>query len=167
MLSRFAKLVAWIGHARARHLLLGCGLLVSLTLAASSTWFAFELRHGLLAEAERDLKNLALILAEETDRSFTAAELVQLGLIEHMREIGIASAEAFENQMASREVHENLRDRIGGLPYADAMALIGVPGRMLNISRFWPPPVIDVSDRDFSRHSQGTHHRSHLSASRC
>jgi diguanylate cyclase (GGDEF)-like protein/PAS domain S-box-containing protein len=149
MLSRFARLATWIGHARARHLLLACGLLVGLTLTLSSVWFVCELRRNDLADTQQELTNLALALAEETDRSFQAAELVQNSLIEHMRQIGVASPEAFENQMASREVYENLRDRISGLPDIDSMALTDVSGRVFNNSRSWPPPVIDASGREF------------------
>lgn len=155
MLSRIARLAAFIGHARARLLLVACGLLIGLTVAAGAVLLLLDLRRHNIADTERELKNLSLILAEETDRSFQAAELVQLGLIEHMRELGIDSPEEFEARMGSIEAHQNLKDRIAGLPNIDAIALIDLHGRILNISRFWPAGSIDVTDRDFFKALNG------------
>ena len=44
MLSRFATLATSIGHARARNLLVACGLVIGLVLAAAAAWFVIELR---------------------------------------------------------------------------------------------------------------------------
>jgi diguanylate cyclase (GGDEF)-like protein len=149
MLSRIARLAARLGHARARHLLIACVACLGIVVALGAASLIITLRQQALAEAGRDLKNLALVLSQETDRSFRAVELVQLGLIEHMRETGIDTPAAFASRMSSFEAHENLRERIAGQPGVDALALIDVHGRMLNISRSWPVQPIDVSDRTF------------------
>ena len=100
MLSHFARLAASIGHDRTRHLLVACGLLIGLTLATVMTWFVMELRQHAIADATRELRNDALMLAEEMDRLLQSVDLVQQSLIEHMREIGIDSPEKFEHQMS-------------------------------------------------------------------
>jgi diguanylate cyclase (GGDEF)-like protein len=76
---------------------------------------------------------------------------LQLGLIEHMSEIGIDSPEKFEQIMALRAVQQNLSDRIAGLPYITAFLLFDRHGQLVNFSRSWPPPPINGSDRDFIR----------------
>jgi hypothetical protein len=151
MLSRFATLAAYIGHARARHLLVACGLIIGLTLAATVSWFVVTLRYDVIADAARELRNDALMLAEAEDRLLQAVDMVQLGLIEHMRELGVDSPESFERLMASQEVHRNLKDRIAGLSYIAALSLSDRHGRLLNFSRAWPPPPVDDADRDFIR----------------
>ncbi len=89
---------------------------IGLVLALAATSFVFELRQQDIADSERERKNLALILADETDRSSPqAVELVQLGLIEHVHELGIDSPEKFERQLGSFNVHQDLRARIAGL----------------------------------------------------
>ncbi len=149
MRSCLESLVAFVGHVRAKLLLVGCGLLLGLVLATAASWFLVELRAGDIADAEREMTNLALILSEEIDRSFQAAELVQLGLIEHMRELGIDTPEALGERMASFETHKNLRGRVAGLPSIDGLALIDLQGAIVNSSRGWPVPPVNVSDRSF------------------
>ena len=149
MPTRFARLSARLRQTHARHLLLTSGFLVGLTLLVGTGLVLLDMRRQAVADAERELKNLSLVLAEDIDRGFQAAKLVQLGLIEHIRGLGIGSPEEFQRLMATPEVHRNLKERIGGLPNVEAVALIGANGRLLNVSRRWPTPDIDVADRDF------------------
>jgi diguanylate cyclase (GGDEF)-like protein len=107
------------------------------------------------APAERNLTNLSFILAEQTDASFQSVELVELGLIESMQHSGIDTPEKLVRQMASAEVHLNMRDRSGGLPHVEALVLLDRDGRLLNFSREWPIPDISGADRDFFRALSG------------
>jgi len=68
-----------------------------------------------------------------------------------MREAGIDKPEDFERLTASRDVQQNLRDRIAGLSYITALALVGRGGEMLNTSLVWPPPPSVEADQDFIR----------------
>ena len=89
MLSRFAALATLGGHARARNLLMACGLVIGLVLASAAAWFVAALRANDISDAERELKNLSFILSEELDRRLQGLDLLQLGLIEHMQQLGI------------------------------------------------------------------------------
>ncbi len=73
---RVTRLVALLGHLRAKHLLVACGLVIGLVLALGTTLLLVQSRRDDLANAERELKNLSLVLAEETDRAFQSMELV-------------------------------------------------------------------------------------------
>src|SRR5215472_18752099 len=119
MPSQIARLAAYIGHARARYMLVFCGLLLGLVLAASSVWFVTELRREDIADTERELKNIALTLAEVIDRDFAAVELVQLNLIEHLRELGIDTPDEFTRQMASQDAYQLLHEHAAGLTDVD------------------------------------------------
>ena len=88
MLSRFAIFAARLGHARARSLLLFGGLLIGITLAVAMTWFVVTLRHAEIKDAVREMRNVALMLSEQDDRLLQSVDLVQLSLLEHMRQIG-------------------------------------------------------------------------------
>ena len=152
MPPRFAYLVSWFGRPRAGHLAMACGVFAGLVLAAVMTWYVVTSRHRVILDAVREMGNNALMLSDEQDRLLEAADVVQLGLIRHMREMGIDSPEQFEQLMASREVQENLKDRISGLPNIGALSLSDRHGRILNSSRSWPPPSpAEDSDRDFIR----------------
>ena len=53
---------------------------------------------------------------------------------------------------APEEIHRFLADRLKLLPQADAIGLVGDDGRLVNGSRTWPVPAVDLSDRDYYRH---------------
>ena len=149
MPSQIARLAAYIGHARARHLLVFCGLLLGLTLAATTAWFVTALRQEAIADTARELNNTAFILAADTDRGFQAAEVVQLNIIEHMRELAIDTPEEFTQRMATENAYQLLREHATSLANIDGLALIDVSGRIVNVSRAWPTPSINVADREF------------------
>src|SRR5437763_11996574 len=49
-------------------------------------------------------------------------------------------------------VHEFLLQRVKNLPQARAIGLVGANGFLVNGSRFWPIPQVDLSDRDYYQH---------------
>ncbi len=151
MLSRFATLVAQIGHGKARNLLIACGLLVGISAAIGTLMLLIQLRNDDLANGARELKNLSLVLAEETDRGLQAAEAIQTGVIDHLRQIGIDLPDGLATLASSSNFHQTLRGRIANLPLIDAMALLDAHGRMVSTSRSLPAPQVDLSDRDYFR----------------
>ena len=143
------------GRFHAGRLLAACGLLIGLALAATMSWYIVTSRQAVIDDATREMRNDALMLAEQEDRQLLAADTVQRGLIDYMRGIGIESPEQFERVMSTREAYQTLKDRIGGLDYVSSLSLGDQQGRMLNYSLAWPPPRIAAPDRDFIRALMG------------
>jgi diguanylate cyclase (GGDEF)-like protein/PAS domain S-box-containing protein len=152
----FLRLAALMGHPRARHVLVLCGLVVGLTLAAGAVLLIVESRRHDLDDAGRELKNLSLLLAEETDRAFQSVELVQLGLIEHLHQQGVDTAEKFDRQAGSLETHFDLQHRIAALPHISALGLVNARGKLVNLSSSLELPDIDTSDWAYFRALTGT-----------
>lgn len=136
---------------RAPALLLVAGLLLGTAVAAGAALLAWKGREAALAEAGRELRNMALVLGEHTDRSLQSVEIAQSALIERMEAEGVATPEGYRAWAASREMHDLLRDRIRGLPQLDAMALVAEDGTLLNFSRAWPVPVVSLAGRSHFR----------------
>ncbi len=151
MLRRLIKLAALMGHPRARHVLVACGLVVGLLLAAGTALQLAESRRVAIADARQALMNLSLVLAEETDRTFQATQLVQLDLIQHLHEQGIDTVQKFENELSSLPVNLDLRRRIADAPQIRALELISRFGDAINISTSWPFEPVNVRDRDYFR----------------
>src|SRR4029077_21107614 len=123
-------------------------LLVSSIIAG--TWLLLAgLRNRAIAGSESELRNVALVLAEQRDRSFQAIELIQNSIIEKIKFLKIASDDELARQMSTYEIHSVLKDKIFGLTHVDAIALFDSRGKLINFSRYWPIPEIDVSDRDY------------------
>jgi diguanylate cyclase (GGDEF)-like protein len=149
MLARLALFAALLGHPRARHLLVLCGVVAGLMLGVGTAWLVLSARNNDIGASLRELRNLSLVLADETDQAFQSMELVQRSLIEHLREEGIDTPEKFDRDLATQEVQHDLHSRLVGLPQISALALVSRGGRMVSFSRSWPPPPIDDTDRDF------------------
>ncbi|MGH6967633.1 MAG: ATP-binding protein [Stellaceae bacterium] len=131
--------------------LIAGGVLAAVMLVGGSAAFLAHERSRDLAVTDRELGNLATSLAEQMDRSFLALGTVQSGLIERMQMSGIDSDDALLRRMAGPGIHAVLRDEIKGLPYVSSFGVVGADGHIVNFSRQWPVPDIDVGDRDYFR----------------
>jgi diguanylate cyclase (GGDEF)-like protein/PAS domain S-box-containing protein len=133
-----------------RYLIL-CGVALIAAIVVSTAIMVGNLRERAIFDSERELKNTALILAEQIDRSFQAIDLVQSSVIERIQSLGIASREDFARRMSGEDVHEMLKASTSGLVQIYAISLVNADGRLINFSRFWPAPDISVADREFFR----------------
>ena len=86
------------GAARFIVLVVACSALLGCVIIAGTVSVILNLRAQALANTERELRNMALVLAEQIDRSFEAIALVQSGLIERM--------DRLELVMDERDSHE-------------------------------------------------------------
>lgn len=134
-----------------RHLsLVGIGLLVVILVAAGTA--VWDRRVEAVARSEQEMANLGILLAEQTARSIQAVDLVLQEVQGMVAAAGVDSPAQFERAMGSEEIHRLLADRLKLLPQADAIALVSENGRLVNGSRGWPVPALDLSDRDYYRH---------------
>lgn len=122
--------------------------LVALIIAATAA-MVLHSRERALADGERELGNIALVLAEQMDRSFQALDLVQRSVQDKIYALGISSPDDFRARMSSAEMLDLLREKAGGLVYLDSAALIDADGFVLNSSRGAPASPINLRDRDY------------------
>jgi PAS domain S-box-containing protein len=131
-----------------RQLVLGASLFVVITIVAAclSVWY---LRGAQIADATHDAKNLTVVLAEQTSRTIQAVDLVAQEMQAMALASGVTNPDQLRQQMATQEINQSLGRRLQSLPQASAISLTDDAGRIINLSRTWPVPPIDVSDRDF------------------
>ncbi len=130
-------LVVWIGILSIFLICLGAG------------FAARELRQRDVNEDKRELAALDVLLVDETERSFQSVDLVLRSIKEKFADDGIDDAETFSHALAGRETYEMLKARITGIPQLDAVQLVGADGRLVNLSRLYPAPHVDLSDHDY------------------
>jgi hypothetical protein len=136
------------GHLRPVILPIVCAIALITAIAAGTAILLLGLRDRALANSEREMKNTALILAEQSDRAFQTLELVQKSLIEQIHSRGIISSDDFARQMSGHDTHFMLKDKISSLPYVENISLFNSEGNLINFTRFWPIPALNVADRD-------------------
>jgi hypothetical protein len=162
MKSRFAELISVrlvavakpLTHAKFRnvgpvHLIVASAVLLALCTAIGTGLYLYDLRNRAIASQERNLANTALIVAKQIEHIFKTVEEVQKDIIEQAAEIGNSGAENFERQLSGHNTYVKLRDKAAGMPYVGSLTLFNYDGRLINLSRQWPVPVIDVIDREY------------------
>jgi diguanylate cyclase (GGDEF)-like protein/PAS domain S-box-containing protein len=110
-----------------------------------------SLRNHALADSRREIRNLAYMLAEASDRSIQAVELVQKSLIDRMERLGISSPAEYQDRMSGYDTHLLLKDTISGLPHVETLTIFDAQGKLVNYNRSWPLPPLEVGDRDYFR----------------
>ena len=130
-------------------LLIICAVFLVAAIAIGTATTLSSQRERELANAEREIKNTALILAAQIDRTFQAIELVETNLVERIRARGIATREDFEQRTTDQATHLMLKDLISGLPHIAAIGLIDLNGRPVSFSSHWPAPTMNLADRNY------------------
>jgi signal transduction histidine kinase len=140
-----------IPHFGPTRLLYACAALLILVLLATNAAVILHLRESAMLEEEKQLKNLSLTLAEQADRSFQSVDLLISSITEGIVAQGVTDDASFSRKMAGHDIHLLLREKISGIPQLDAVTVISREGKLINFSRSWPIPDVDVSDRDYFR----------------
>ncbi len=82
-----------------------CGVLLIAAVAIGTGLILSNLRERALSDRKSTLQNIALVLAEQTDRAFQAIDLVQIGLIDRIHTLGVTSSAEYERQLSGHDVH--------------------------------------------------------------
>src|SRR5437763_9765868 len=146
---------------RPRPLVGGIGIIalaLICTIAGTNLFFLGNLRESTLQTAETDLARYSLTLAENADRSFKSLDLVLSSIGDYVSRKGVTDSESYRRLTSDEETYFLLKEKIAGLPQVDAVTMIDAHGKLVNFSRYWPIPEIDVSDRDYFKAMRDDRH---------
>jgi diguanylate cyclase (GGDEF)-like protein/PAS domain S-box-containing protein len=121
--------------------LIVCGILLAVAVATGTAFVLSNLRERALSDSERQLQNLAAILAAQTDHAFQAIDLVEMSLIEQMQVLGVVTDDDYRRKMSGDDVRQILKEKVANLPYVHSMMLMDAQGRVVNSSQPGPPDL--------------------------
>ncbi len=124
-------------------------VLIVVALVAMSILIAKNLRESAIADAERDLARHSLTLAGQAERSFQSIELILSNLNDHLEAQGVIDSASYRVAMSGEDTYRLLKGKLAGLPQLEAITMIDSDGKLINFSRYWPIPSVNVSDRDY------------------
>ena len=124
------------------------GSLVFVGIIVGTVLLAQELRDRETGEARRNLMNLNAVLTEATGRALESVDLVLRSIVEDLKGDGIETLEDYRRLQSGKATHDALKAKTAGLPQLDALSLVGSDGRLINFSRAFPIPEIEISDRE-------------------
>ena len=108
-----------------------------------------NLRTTSLRDAGKDLATHSYTLASQAEQAFKSIDLLMTGLYEELLRDDVLDERSFARYAADERIHYLLKQKAIGLPQLDAIALIDSKGKLVNFSRYWPIPDVNISDRDY------------------
>ena len=128
-------------------------------VAVVETFALTKMRDTTLRNAETNLVNISVALAEQASRALKGLDLSLYSVAEALAVEAEVDGDNFRARMASQPVHETLRDRLTGLPHVDTIALLDVHGALVNSSDKRQILSAAPVDRDYLRAAKADHTR--------
>lgn len=91
----------------------------------------------------------ALMAASFSSKSMAATELVLQSMLDWVSQENVQTPAQFEETFGQRRYFDKLRERIANLDQVDVATFIAKDGRIVSFSRSFPPPPINLADRDY------------------
>ena len=92
---------------------------------------------------------MSLVLAEQTNQTVAASKLALDSLAERIDNLKIGNGAELGVRTATQTMHQILKDKISGLPQIDVATIVAANGDVINFTRSFPAPPINLSDRDY------------------
>jgi signal transduction histidine kinase/CheY-like chemotaxis protein/HPt (histidine-containing phosphotransfer) domain-containing protein len=125
------------------------GSLLVATLIAASSFLIWKDRRDALEDWARDLSNFSIMLSEHALQVAQGADLVLKSITERIEEMGIEDERSLRAKVGTRAMYEMLRDTASGVPQIDVATIVATNGDVINFTRSYPPPPINLADRDY------------------
>ena len=149
-LSGMVKAVGGIARATRYAWVVGLVLIIATMLGcAAAIW---DLRQQAIDQQRIAITNLSIVLAEQTNRYLQVVDLVLQEIQSHVAFGHVHGSDEAFRWFGTDTAHAFLRDRLTGLPQANAFALLRPDGHMFATSRAELHSDLDFSDRDYYRH---------------
>jgi diguanylate cyclase (GGDEF)-like protein len=132
-------------------LILGSSVLIGLIFIANAVVSAYLLRENTIKARISQLSNLTIVLAEHTSQTISSANAVLQSLVDIVHLSNIATEADFKKFAGDSRQFELLKEKTKSNSIIDVATFVGAQGEVLNFSRSFPPPKIDLSDRDYFR----------------
>ena len=125
---------------------MGAAVIVATVVAAGLT--IWDLHGDAIADYQRNMTNMGVLIAQQTSRSFQAVDLVINETRQKVLDSGVTSSATFAARLGTESVHEFLNAELKRAPQTEALIMIDADGNVINYSRQWPVQRINVSDRE-------------------
>jgi signal transduction histidine kinase/CheY-like chemotaxis protein len=127
------------------------GLLLG--LLASTVFISGALLYrASLNDWRNDLATLSTVLAESTSQTISSARLVLDSIQSDIEAANVSNDAQLYEHVSSAAYSQTMREKIRGLPFISGIGISNAQGRIIGLSRTFPPPPLDLTDRDYFLH---------------
>jgi signal transduction histidine kinase len=128
---------------------LGFGLLLALLVDALVGFWAYHSRQSAIDEWKVVSISLSRTIAQEVRQSMVASDLILASIALRVNEVGLQSPEEVKEAFHNKETFEMLVNRASVAPQVDVATIVDVEGNVVNFTRQFPPPPINLADRKY------------------
>lgn len=143
------KVFAMSYSTRSGTLIAASGAALILTIWATLGVALYFARDSEIEAWHEQLDGTALLLAEQTAHEMGAADLLLDGLLERIRLLGVRDRDDLRARLGGHEEFERLRDQSRVVPQIDVISVVGADGQVINFTRSFPTPHINLAERDY------------------
>lgn len=106
-------------------------------------------REQSIAEWQRHLSNLSLVIAEQTAQEVASGYLLLDSIAENVQAAGVSNDRELRERMGTAAEFQRMRDKKEGLPQVDVVTIVAANGDVINFTRAHPAPPINLANRDY------------------
>ena len=132
-----------------RLVIIASGVALGLLVVAIAIAASFFLKFNAESEWKRQTDNVSFTLSEHAAQTFISAEVALNSIYNALPQSSFSNESAFKQYAAQKIVHQLLAEKIASNPLIDVASIALDDGRLVNFSRSYPPPPINLSERDY------------------
>lgn len=128
-----------------------CGLALVVLTVLSAVVVLWDGRQAQLRDWRHTVANLSTTFAAHAEQSMNAADAVLGSVLELIQDQNPRTPGDLASRLGTLAIHETLKDMVAGVPQIDVATILGLDGKVVNVSRDWPVPDMNLGDRDYVR----------------
>jgi diguanylate cyclase (GGDEF)-like protein len=121
-------------------------------LVLASAIAIWVMREGVIADTVEDNHRLGVVIAEQTARTFQAADSVLGQMSETIGDSGVNDLKSLHDRFGGHDYHEALARRLIDLPQTASFVIFDATGAFVNDSTQWPVPAYSNISRSYFQH---------------
>jgi len=139
---------------RASRLALGLGVLLVLLVATATAGSIYLLRRREVELWRKQMASHSLVLAEHVYQNMATASLALDGIADQVDAARLKDPRELRRRFGTPATFAMLRSRTAAMPQVDVATIVADNGDVINFTRSYPPPPINLADRDYFKARQ-------------
>ena len=129
--------------------IVGGAIVLAIIFAINAIVSGYLLRRNTVEDRAEQIATLSLILAEHTSQIIFSANTVLQSIDDVISVERIQNEKTYREFASTKKSYELLADKTKSNSILDVATFVGSDGKVLNFSRSFPAPEINLSDRDY------------------
>ena len=139
---------------RNSRLILGASIILAIIFVINAVISGYLLRRNTVEDRADQLATLTLILAEHTSQIIFSANTVLNSIEDVVRVAKVGDEKSYRAFASNKKQFDLLEEKTKSNSILDVTTFVGNDGKVLNFSRSYPAPDINLADRDYFQYLQ-------------